>query len=843
MSLDPDREMSRSLLNDVVQELAGDPPVIEGSDRPDSDQLLETALGLLVESLLAGHAPAENQSQPVPRDARLRALSKVVSQAETMPPREVGRLYEYLRGFRIEMKRGQRPVLVSSTRGKRNRGLFYTPDVVVKHIVASTLNALKISEPEQWLDVSLVDPALGTGVFLVEAMEQVSRRVLFPDGHPTDRPVERIRCLRQRLREGARVHGIMIEPDDETAVRVHLLENCLYGVDMDAIAVRIAEAELLERAFRALPVVPGIVPHIRTGNSLIGEGRGAPSLIPRDQKDLEDATAWFGPRSVPQETLREWRSRIGLFHWPREFPEVFGDGRGGFDAVIGNPPYEVVSSKESGIEERSHQQAYFRRTYESCVGKINTYRLMLERGLTLLRQGGVLGFIMPATLLADSTADRLRRTILDETEAMEAVVIPEKARVFNCVTQALLILVTRKGGRTETLPLAFWGGKGALADPEISQVNRALIEKTAFRIPLITSHEENDLLEYLLRVPLFTGDGDVPPVGNVHQGEVNLTVHREFITDDPTDYPLIRGEHITAFKVNHPCAGRARLDWILPGGFEHFYPSLRRQASTVIGEGRGGPLSWTNTSMADAATMNHEDASQRNWGDAPGDRREPAELESFGEGPRGLFLHKNGPPDAYLIKPQSDRGKPWLRPRIALGRVVNMAAPRRLKAAPVGAQSFLGDMTNFIPEPSLSTDYLLGLLNSRLLNWRIKITSTNNYLSAAEIKALPIFRPRQGALSPHDSLRCRETVEKLLTNPVESLSLSLERLNGLLGPCPAEQATALIPGMIESVVRAITRGDEGVCSDQHPGTNVLNVLDALVIKLYGVESFAAVLGE
>ena len=49
--------------------------------------------------------------------------------------------------------------------------------------------------------------------------------------------------------------------------------------------------------------------------------------------------------------------------------------------MIGNPPYEVVSSKESGIEERSHQQAYFRRTYESCVGKINTYRLMLERGL------------------------------------------------------------------------------------------------------------------------------------------------------------------------------------------------------------------------------------------------------------------------------------------------------------------------------------------------------------------------------------------------------------------------------------------------------------------------------
>ena len=192
-------------------------------------------------------------------------------------------------------------------------------------------------------------------------------------------------------------------------------------------------------------------------------------------------------------------------------------------------------------------------------------------------------------------------------------------------------------------------------------------------------------------------------MGTVHQGEVNLTVHRDFITDEPTGYPLIRGEHITPFRVNHPCAARARLDWILPGFMENARRGGKRDAAT----GR------SRTQL----------------------------VESFADVPEIPCLERRGRSGTFRTEPAFGRGQPWLRPRIALGRVVNMATPRRLKAAQVSAQSFLGDMTNFIAETSLSPDYLLGLLNSRLLNWRIKITSTNNYLSAAEIQALPIFRP------------------------------------------------------------------------------------------------------
>ena len=372
-------------------------------------------------------------------------------------------------------------------REKRNQGLFYTPHAVVKHIVTSTLDALNITSPEQWLDVRLVDPAVGTGVFLAEAMDQVAQRILYPGGCFENRPFHRILSLRKGLQDRARDHGIAVDPDDEAAVRVHLVETCLYGIDIDGIALSIARVELLDRAFCGFPMVPDVMPLLRIGNALVGRGVEASSLTSLDEKDLDHATAWFGLRSVPKETVRDWRDRIGVFHWSTEFPEVFDRARGGFDAVISNPPYEVVSSKESGIEERSRHQAYFRRTYACCSGKINTYRLMLERGLTVLRDGGVLGFIMPATLLADSTAGRLRRTVLDGTEVIEAMVIPEKARVFDRVTQALLILVVRKGERTEIVPLAFWDGNGALGNSEIFRSAPTAHREDGFSNP---SHNE-----------------------------------------------------------------------------------------------------------------------------------------------------------------------------------------------------------------------------------------------------------------------------------------------------------------------------------------------------------------
>ena len=447
--------------------------------------------------------------------------------------------------------------------------------------------------------------------------------------------------------------------------------------------------------------------------------------------------------------------------------------------MVGNPPYEILSAKESGIEERRQEQAYIRQMFRTCKGKINTYRLMLERGLTLLRKEGVLGFVVPATLLADSTAEKLRRMILDDTTVLKTVIIPEKARAFEGVAQALLILITRKSGQTRRIQSIFWKGRGPIPTRSRIEIPRDLIEQTEFRIPMIRKPEDMALLEALLRHPPLGGSMDFPPAGRVHQGEINLTVHREFITAERTGYPLIRGEHIVPLRLKHPAPGNNRLDWILPDFLER----------------RARPQEYSQS------------------------RPSAARASSFSR----------------------FRGVPWEQDRIAIGRVVNMDTDRRLKAAHVPAGAFLGDMTNFISDVTVPIHYLLGLLNSRVLNRRIKLTSTNNYLSAAEIEALPIPRIGNTVAPGTGSQSSGEEFRLLIADPADSIPGWLERIETLSDKSSRNGHAVSIPRMIELVVQAIQHDPSSSLNGRGQMGALWYLLDALVLKLYGVEAYAGIL--
>ncbi len=404
---------------------------------------------------------------------------------------------------------------------------------------------------------------------------------------------------------------------------------------------------------------------------------------------------------------------------------------------------------------------------------------MIERGLTLLGKGGVLGFVVPATLLADSTADKLRRMILEETTVLKTVIIPEKARAFAGVTQALLVAITRKSGQTGRIEPIFWKGRGPIPTQGRIEIPRALIEQTDFKIPLIRKPEDMALLEALSRHPRLGGNVGILPAGRVHQGEINLTVHREFITAQRTGYPLIRGEHITPLCVNHPAPGNNRLDWLLPDFRE------------------GG-----------------------------------ARLQEYSQ---------NRPSAARASSFSRLRGTPWEQERIAIGRVVNMDTDRRLKAAYVPAGAFLGDMTNFIADLTVPLHYLLGLLNSGVLNRRIKLTSANNYLSAGEIEALPIPRIANSTFRGTDGQSSEEALRSLLADPADSIAGWLERIVTLFDRSSGRGAVVSIPRLIELVVQAIEEHHVSPVNKLCEIRALWCLLDALVLKLYGVEAYAEIL--
>lgn len=412
-----------------------------------SDEAYSRALESLVDVLLHEN-PREAPNDPeIPDELR-----------EPLHPEELGKLYEYWRGFRLSRTSG---ALVQCIRNRRNQGLFYTPERVVQFIVERTLDHSE-SNGADLRNVRICDPAVGTGAFLGEALNSLAARL--------------------QRNSGGKSLGFSEE------IRTHIVRNCLFGVDLDPIAVKIAKAVLYRNIGRTNS---DIAPHVHVGNALIGR-RGA-----HDKRQQSSASI-------------EILDLSDAFHWPVEFPEVFTSPRNGFDAVIGNPPYEIVSVKESGIASRSLDQAFFRKAYETCTGKINTYRLMIERGLQLLREGGILGYIVPATLLADSTAGALRNMILDRTAVLHAVLIPEKARVFPNVTQALLILITRNGGRTESLKPAFWDGIGSIPETSHVSISRKIIANCGCRVPLVRAPRELTLLEKISVFPPLGGNDRVP---------------------------------------------------------------------------------------------------------------------------------------------------------------------------------------------------------------------------------------------------------------------------------------------------------------------------------------------
>ncbi len=212
-----------------------------------------------------------------------------------------------------------------------------------------------------------------------------------------------------------------------------ILLNNIYGVDIDPQAVEVTKLSLLLKVLehesaetlgstlrlfheRALP---DLADNVKCGNSLIG-----PDFYDGKQLDMFD---------------EETRYRINVFDWKREFPEAFdqnrdrlpfttrsvvkgqgaGQDEGGFDAVIGNPPYVLLQDEFRD----DLQLEYFRARYRCATYKLDTYHLFMERGVLLTSVGGRASMITPANFLTNNHLDVLRRFLLDETNIDHILVI------------------------------------------------------------------------------------------------------------------------------------------------------------------------------------------------------------------------------------------------------------------------------------------------------------------------------------------------------------------------------------------------------------------------------------
>jgi hypothetical protein len=161
--------------------------------------------------------------------------------------------------------------------------------------------------------------------------------------------------------------------------------------------------------------------------TLIDHAFGRASALPRHQEATEFDRVTSDARAAK------------AFHWPLEFPEVFLDAQGrprpegGFDAILGNPPWEMLRADPGTGSPRTALARFARRSglyTAQSRGHTNAYQLFLERALTLLRPGGRLGLLVPSGLLTDAGSGPLRRALVERHQFESATVFENRRAIF-----------------------------------------------------------------------------------------------------------------------------------------------------------------------------------------------------------------------------------------------------------------------------------------------------------------------------------------------------------------------------------------------------------------------------
>ena len=693
----------------------------------------------VIDSLIELRQSPENRFNTVFWDIKEKDLLSKFAQNSIQSLDDIASFYERTSGLTLETGRSGQLVLVPSKFRKHARGQFYTPRHIAREIIRLSLDTAFDNQSEFLSGIDILDPAVGCGVFLDEAVS----------------------CFVEKCPNTAKTGS---------GFNLPILPK-LYGVDVDPLSAKIAQA-ILESRLENMNLGPDVgQPKIRVGNSLIGDFRvPVTGAILSERKsasagyiDDHSSTSKIGKRR-PNSNLK--------FNWNEEFPNVFYRPNPGFDIIVGNPPYEVLSIKESSSEQLREEIQYYRSNYRTCSGKINIYRLMMERSLNLLRVGGVMGFIVPSTFLADTSAAVLRRAILSQCEIHDLITIPEKARLFTGVTQAFSIMIARKGKPSRSVRPRMWQAQGISDGGVVPEIQVSDLERCGLRIPVLNSVLEGRLMSHLMDFPtLSSGLAGSKPI-NVHQGEINMTIHRSLITSFDTGFRLVRGEHVGSFAVRHPSSAPNKLDWVTADVFRHHV--FNRPGLTRFVNGQSGA--------------------------------------------------------------DSNEG------RVAVARVVNMDSGVRLKAAWVDPGVFLGDMTNYLDGVVVSPEFTLGLLNSRLLNWRFKLLSANNYVSSAEIKSLPLPRLIR---HPENPGKDGETVLKKILSEVGVVGQLSDVIRIIDKITSGHFSEAIMENFfvfsIEKVVGLIVENIQNNQRLSSDGTILRLVMDALVMKLYSAEEFTDIL--
>lgn len=290
----------------------------------------------------------------------------------------LGQVYEQYLGKILAQTKSGRSKLKEGQAHRKEQGIYYTPTYIVDYIVKNTVGELLKDKKIDIKKIKILDPACGSGSFLIKAFDYLAKHLSGSDDAKQQR----------------------IDSQGKYSIKTEILKNNIYGVDLDQKAVEITKLNLLLKAAEKERKLPEEVDlHVRHGNSLIDD-----------------------------ETV----AGLSAFKWEGDFKE------GSFDVVIGNPPYIRIQTLEDDSVN------FFNTHYKSATRNYDIYALFVERGLSLLKEGGILGFILPSKFFNADYGEGLRRLIA-ENKALYNIVDFKDFQVFENATTYTCLLFLKKG--------------------------------------------------------------------------------------------------------------------------------------------------------------------------------------------------------------------------------------------------------------------------------------------------------------------------------------------------------------------------------------------------------------
>lgn len=296
-----------------------------------------------------------------------------------------GRIYEQYLGV-IQQKS-------TSFKSKRkSQGIYYTPRFVVEYIAKNTVG-YKLTQSSSGLrDIKILDPACGSGSFLITIFKLLDDYWRQLPSNIQNKNNEQKTSFNNYIR------------------RLPILNNSIFGVDLDSKAVEIAQLNLMLKVLEGQNLLPNLEGNIKQGNSLIFGSA----------KELKN---FYGDK---------YQDKVP-FNWQEDFKEIFKRENPGFDVIVGNPPWG------SNIDE---DVKYLEKYYPDSTKQYkDIYKVFIDKSLQLLRNGGLLGFIVPNTFLFQPRYKDIRQLLL-KFKILKLVNLGEK--VFEGVEAPSCIFIVQK---------------------------------------------------------------------------------------------------------------------------------------------------------------------------------------------------------------------------------------------------------------------------------------------------------------------------------------------------------------------------------------------------------------